>query len=232
VVPSPAVRSELLQDVRVAPSILSSDFARLGEQVEEVMDAGARVIHVDVMDGHFVPPITIGQLIVDALRDLVHDRGGLLDVHLMVERPERRVEEFAAAGADTLIVHWEATPHVHYALQAVRAAGLDAGLALNPATPADVVTGLVAEIDHLLCMTVNPGWGGQPFIESSTAKVARLRELLGPDIPIEVDGGIDAATGEATRQAGATLFVAGSSIFGSDDAVAAYREIATAVGAV
>jgi ribulose-phosphate 3-epimerase len=232
VVPSPAVRSELLQDVRVAPSILASDFARLGEQVEEVMDAGARVIHVDVMDGHFVPPITIGPLIVDALRDLVHDRGGVLDVHLMIERPERRVEEFAAAGADTLIVHWEATPHVHYALQAVRAAGLDAGLALNPATPADVVAGLVAEIDHLLCMTVNPGWGGQPFIESSTAKVARLRELLGPDIPIEVDGGIDAATGEATRQAGATLFVAGSSIFGSDDAVAAYREIATAVGAV
>jgi ribulose-phosphate 3-epimerase len=232
VVPSPAVRSELLQDVRVAPSILASDFARLGEQVEEVMDAGARVIHVDVMDGHFVPPITIGPLIVDALSDLVHNRGGVLDVHLMIEGPERRVEEFAAAGADTLIVHWEATPHVHYALQAVRAAGLDAGLALNPATPADVVTGLVAEIDHLLCMTVNPGWGGQPFIESSTAKVARLRELLGPDIPIEVDGGIDAATGEATRQAGATLFVAGSSIFGSDDAVAAYREIATAVGAV
>jgi ribulose-phosphate 3-epimerase len=216
----------------VAPSILSSDFARLGEQVEEVMDAGARVIHVDVMDGHFVPPITIGPLIVDALRDLVHDRGGVLDVHLMVERPERRVEEFAAAGADTLIVHWEATPHVHYALQAVRAAGLDAGLALNPATPPEVVAGLVAEIDHLLCMTVNPGWGGQPYIESSTAKVARLCELLGPDIPIGGDGALTAATGEATRQAGATLFVAGSSIFGSGDPATAYREIAAAVDAV
>ena len=225
----PALRSALLQDVRVAPSILASDFARLGEQVEEVMDAGARVIHVDVMDGHFVPPISIGALIVDALRDLVHDRGGVLDVHLMVERPERRVEEFAAAGADTLIVHWEATPHVHYALQAVRAAGLDAGLALNPATPPDVVVGLLAEVDHVLCMTVNPGWGGQPYIESSTAKVARLRELLGPDVPIEVDGGIDAATAAATRQAGATLFVAGSSIFGVGDPAAAYREIAAAV---
>ena len=195
------------------------------------MDAGARVIHVDVMDGHFVPPISIGSLIVDALRDLVHDRGGILDVHLMVERPERRIAEFAEAGADTLIVHWEATPHVHYALQAVRAAGLDAGLALNPATPAEVVAGVAGEMDHVLCMTVNPGWGGQPFIESSTGKVARLRELLGPDVPIEVDGGIDAATARATREAGATLFVAGSSIFGTADPAAAYGEIAAAAGA-
>ncbi len=215
----------------MAPSILSADFARLGDQVESVMDAGARVIHVDVMDGHFVPPITIGALIVDALRDLVHDRGGVLDVHLMVERPERRIEDFAKAGADTLIVHWEATPHVHYALKAVREAGLDAGLALNPATPAEVVSGLAGEIDHLLCMTVNPGWGGQPYIESSTAKVARLRELFGPDVPIEVDGGIDAGTARQSRDAGATLFVAGSSIFGAADPAAAYTEIATAVGA-
>jgi ribulose-phosphate 3-epimerase len=225
------VRARLLQDVRVAPSILAADFARLGDQVGAVMDAGARVIHVDVMDGHFVPPISIGALIVDALRELVHDLGGVLDVHLMVERPERRIEDFAKAGADTLIVHWEATPHVHYALQAVRAAGLDAGLALNPATPADVVAGLSDELDHVLCMTVNPGWGGQPYIESSTAKVARLRELLGPDVPIEVDGGIDAGTARRTRDAGATLFVAGSSIFGAADPAASYREIAAAVEA-
>jgi len=135
--------ADLMRDVRVAPSILSADFARLGEQVEQVMDAGARVIHVDVMDGHFVPPITIGPLIVESLRDLVHDRGGVLDVHLMVERPEHRVEEFASAGADTLIVHWEATPHVHYALKAVRGAGLHAGLAINPATPPEAVAALV-----------------------------------------------------------------------------------------
>jgi ribulose-phosphate 3-epimerase len=225
------VRARLLQDVRVAPSILAADFARLGDQVEAVMEAGARVIHVDVMDGHFVPPISIGALIVDALRELVHDRGGVLDVHLMVERPERRIEDFAKAGADTLIVHWEATPHVHYALQAVRAAGLDAGLALNPATPADVVAGLSGDVDHVLCMTVNPGWGGQPYIESSTAKVARLRELLGPDVPIEVDGGIDAGTARQSRDAGATLFVAGSSIFDAGDPAAAYGEIAAAVGA-
>ena len=223
---------DLMRDVRVAPSILSADFARLGEQVEQVMDAGARVIHVDVMDGHFVPPITIGDLIVKALRDLVHERGGVLDVHLMVERPERRVEEFAAAGADTLIVHWEATPHVHYALKAVRDAGLHSALAINPGTPAESVEGLAGMFDHLLCMTVNPGWGGQPYIETSTAKVARLRELLGPELPIEVDGGIDAATARECRDAGATLFVAGSSIFGATDPAAAYAELAAAAGAV
>jgi ribulose-phosphate 3-epimerase len=223
---------DLLQDVRVAPSILAADFARLGEEVESVMGAGARVIHVDVMDGHFVPPISIGALIVNAVRDLVHDRGGALDVHLMVERPERRVEDFASAGADSIIVHWEATPHVNYALQAVRDSGLHVGLALNPATPAEVVTGVTDELDHVLCMTVNPGWGGQEYIASSTAKVMRLRELLGPDVPIEVDGGIDAATARTTRDAGATLFVAGSSIFGTGDPVAAYGEIAAAAGAV
>jgi ribulose-phosphate 3-epimerase len=223
---------DLMRDVRVAPSILAADFARLGEQVEQVMDAGARVIHVDVMDGHFVPPITIGDLIVKALRDLVHGRGGVLDVHLMVERPERRVKEFAAAGADTLIVHWEATPHVHYALKAVRDAGLHSALAINPATPPEAIVGLAEMFDHLLCMTVNPGWGGQPYIETSTAKVARLRELLGPDLPIEVDGGIDADTARACRAAGATLFVAGSSIFGATDPAVAYVETAAAAGAV
>jgi ribulose-phosphate 3-epimerase len=226
------VPHDLMQDVRVAPSILAADFARLGEQVEQVMDAGARVIHVDVMDGHFVPPITIGDLIVSALRELVHDRGGVLDVHLMVERPERRVREFADAGADTLIVHWEATPHVHYALKAVRDAGLHSGLAINPATPPEAVSGLAGMFDHLLCMTVNPGWGGQPYIESSTAKVAMLRELLGPGVPIEVDGGIDAPTAHKCAAAGATLFVAGSSIFGAADPAAAYAEIAAAAGAM
>jgi len=221
-----------MQDTRVAPSILAADFARLGEQVEQVMDAGARVIHVDVMDGHFVPPISIGALIVDALRELVHAREGVLDVHLMVERPERRVEEFAAAGADTLIVHWEATPHVHYALKAARDAGLHSGLAINPATPPEAVVDLAEMFDHLLCMTVNPGWGGQPYIGSSTAKLARLRELLGPEVPIEVDGGIDAATAGVAATAGATLFVAGSSIFGAASPADAYRDIAGAAGAI
>jgi ribulose-phosphate 3-epimerase len=215
----------------VAPSILAADFSRLGEQVEQVMDAGARVIHVDVMDGHFVPPISIGAMVAASIQDLVHGRDGILDVHLMVERPEQRVEEFAAAGADTLIVHWEATPHVHYALKAVSDAGMKAGLAINPATAPESVMSLAGAFDQLLCMTVNPGWGGQPYIEASTAKVARLRDLLGPELPIEVDGGIDTATARETAAAGATLFVAGSSIFGSGDPAAAYREIAAAAGA-
>jgi ribulose-phosphate 3-epimerase len=221
-----------MQEVRVAPSILAADFARLGEQVELVMDAGARVIHVDVMDGHFVPPISIGPLHVEALRELVHGRGGVLDVHLMVERPERRVGEFAAAGADTLIVHWEATPDPHYALMAVREAGLHAGLAINPGTPPEAVIGLVEAFDHVLCMTVSPGWGGQVYIDTSTAKIARLRALLGPDVPIEVDGGIDAATAGPAAAAGATLFVAGSSVFGAADPAQAYADIAAAAGAI
>jgi ribulose-phosphate 3-epimerase len=170
--------------------------------------------------------------VVDALREQVRAAGGVLDVHLMVERPERRVEDFAAAGADSISVHWEATPHVHYALKAVREAGLHAGLALNPATPVEVVEGLTESLDHVLCMTVNPGWGGQPYIAGSDRRVARLRELLGPGVPIEVDGGIDAATAAECAPAGATLFVAGSSIFGSADAAAAYGEIAAAAGAV
>src|SRR6195256_6694078 len=172
--------AELMSDTRVAPSILSADFARLGDQVREVMDAGARVIHVDVMDGHFVPPITIGALVVQSLRDQVHEAGGWLDVHLMVERPERHVAAFAEAGADSVNIHEEATPHVNYALNLVKDAGCRAGLAITPATPVEMVREVRDVVDIVLCMTVNPGWGGQPFIPSSVDKIARLRDLL-PD---------------------------------------------------
>ncbi len=210
----------------VAPSILSADFARLGAQVEEVLEAGARVIHVDVMDGHFVPPITMGPLVVGAIADLVHGAGAVVDVHLMIERPERQVAEFAKAGADGITVHFEATPHVNYALAAVRDAGCRAGLALNPGTPASAVTEVAQDVDLVLCMTVNPGWGGQAFLPASPAKLERLRELLPEETVLEVDGGIAAATAAECAAAGASLFVAGSAVFGAEDPGAAVREIA------
>jgi ribulose-phosphate 3-epimerase len=213
----------------VAPSILSADFARLGEQVEEVIAAGASVIHVDVMDGHFVPPITMGPLVVEALADLVHGAGALLDVHLMIERPERHVESFAKAGADSISIHAEATPHVDYTLNAVKEAGCAAGLALCPATPVAAVGEVTGLVDVVLCMTVNPGWGGQAFLPRSPARVERLRALVGPGPALEVDGGIDARTAALCAAAGATLFVAGSSVFGSPDPAAAVRELAAVV---
>jgi ribulose-phosphate 3-epimerase len=224
---------ELIHERRVAPSILSSDFARLGAQVEEVMSAGARVIHVDVMDGHFVPPITIGALIVGALADQVHGAGGMLDVHLMIERPERQVSEFAHAGADAITIHVEATPHVHYTLATIREAGCAAGAAICPATPAGVLAEVAGDtLDIALCMSVNPGWGGQKFIPFSLGKLARLRAALPEQVAIEVDGGVHEDTAGPCAQAGANLFVAGSAIFGSPDPAAAYKAIAAAAGAI
>ncbi len=215
---------------RIAPSILSSDFARLGSQVAEVMDAGARVIHVDVMDGRFVPPITIGPLIVSAIAEQVHEAGGVLDCHLMIEEPGRQVAEFAAAGADSISFHLEATPHAHRLLAAVREAGCLAGLALNPATPPAAAAEVAELADILLCMSVNPGWGGQAFIESSPGKVERLRALS--DRPrIEIDGGIDPRTAPLAAAAGTDLFVAGSAIFSQPDPAEAYAAIAAAAGA-
>jgi ribulose-phosphate 3-epimerase len=222
--------SEYPDGRRVAPSILSADFRRLGEQIEIVMDAGARVIHVDVMDGHFVPPITIGPLIVEGIRDQVHEAGGFIDVHLMIERPERQVDNFAQAGADGITVHVEATPHVHYAVKAIRDAGCRAGVALNPHTPPEAVSQLKDAVDLVLCMTVNPGWGGQRYIEGSEQKVKQLRRIL-PQAAVEVDGGIDTKTAPGVAEAGARLFVAGSAVFGADDPGAAYRAIAEAAGA-
>jgi len=194
------------------------------------MAAGARLIHVDVMDGHFVPPITIGPLIVSAIADRVHQAGGALDVHLMIERPERQLDAFIAAGSDCVTIHAEATPHLNRVLSAIREQGALAGLALNPGTAVEAVAELVEQADLLLCMTVNPGWGGQAFIASSPAKVARLR-LLAPDAAIEVDGGIDAGTAPLVAEAGATLYVAGSAVFADPDPGEAYSRIASAAGA-
>ncbi len=221
---------ELIEAPRVAPSILSADFAQLGAQVEEVMDAGARVIHFDVMDGRFVPPITIGPLVLGGIADRVHAAGGAIDVHLMIASPERQIEEFAKAGADSITFHEEATPHANRTLHAIRELGCLAGVAINPGTPAEAVSELRGYADVVLCMTVNPGWGGQSFIATSPAKVERLRPLVG-EARIEVDGGIDTTTAGSVATAGASLFVAGSAIFGADDPAIAYSEIASAVGA-
>jgi ribulose-phosphate 3-epimerase len=221
---------ELLSSPRVAPSILSADFAKLGSQIEEVMDAGARVIHFDVMDGHFVPPITIGPLVASSIADQVHAAGGVIDVHLMIEQPERHIEAFAAAGADSISFHEEATPHASRTLAAIRELGCLAGIALNPGTPAEALAELRDLADIVLCMTVNPGWGGQSFIEGSPDKISRLVPLAGK-ARIEVDGGIDASTAGSVAAAGASLFVAGSAVFGAADPAAAYSEIAAAAGA-
>jgi ribulose-phosphate 3-epimerase len=203
---------ELLGGVRVAPSILSADFGRLREQVGEVLAAGARVIHVDVMDGHFVPPITVGPLVVEGLAGQAREAGAMLDVHLMIERPERHVGEFVKADI-------------------VRDSGACVGVAINPGTPVGALSELAGAIDMALCMTVNPGWGGQAFIAHSLDKLPRVRAIVGDGVAVQVDGGIAPDTAPRCRQAGANVFVAGSAIFGADDPAAAYRAIAEAVQA-
>jgi len=222
--------AELLNERRVAPSILSADFSRLGAQVEEVMDAGARVIHFDVMDGHFVPPITIGPLVAASIADRVHAAGGAIDVHLMIEAPERHIEAFAAAGADSITFHEEATAHANRTLAAIRELGCLAGIAINPGTPVEALSELRGEVDIALCMTVNPGWGGQSFIEGSVDKVARLADVVG-GATIEVDGGIDVSTIASAAEAGASLYVAGSAIFSDKNPGDAYTQLAATADA-
>lgn len=206
--------------VKLAPSILSADFARLGEQVREAEAAGAEWLHVDVMDGHFVPNITIGPLIVAAIKPITSLP---LDVHLMIENPERYLADFAKAGADIITVQVETCPHLHRTVQQIKELGVKAGVTLNPATSLDTLTEILPYVDLTLIMSVNPGFGGQSYIPTSTAKIMRLRKMLndiGSSAELEVDGGVKAENAAEVAGAGATVLVAGSAVFNKKGSVA------------
>lgn len=211
--------------LRVSPSLLSCDFGRLAEEVRAVEAAGADWIHVDVMDGRFVPNITIGPVVVQAIKRAASRP---LDVHLMIVEPEKYIEAFAKAGADILTVHVEASPHLHRTLQQIRQAGARPAVVLNPSTPLSAVEEVLSEVEMVLVMSVNPGFGGQSFIESTVDRVRRLREMIdarGLSVDIEVDGGINAETARRVVEAGATVLVAGSYVFGAKDYAQAIRSL-------
>ena len=230
--------TSLLDVPRVAPSILAADFGRLREQVAEVLDAGARVIHVDVMDGHFVPVITLGPAVVKAIAPAVHERGGALDVHLMIEHPERFVDAFATAGADAITVHYEVCANLHRTLASIRTLDCRSGAAINPRTPAGMLDDVLELCDLALVMTIDPGFGGQSLIPRTLHKVEQIRrevERQGLDTEVEVDGGVDATNAKACVDAGADVLVAGTAVFGHKDGprggIAALQRAVTAAGA-
>lgn len=203
--------------VKIAPSILSADFSKLGEEIKDVERGGADLIHVDVMDGHFVPNITIGPLIVDSIRPITKLP---LDCHLMIENPDQYIEAFAKAGADYITVHAEACRHLHRTIHLIKSFGVKAGVVLNPATPVEWIEPILPDVDMVLLMTVNPGFGGQKFISSVLPKIKRVKELAdekGLHLEIEVDGGVNEETAALCTAAGATVLVAGSAVFNQQD---------------
>ena len=214
--------------IKIAPSILSADFANLGNEIKDVENGGADYIHIDVMDGHFVPNITIGPLIVDAVRPTTTLP---LDVHLMIENPDLYIEAFAKAGADIITVHQEACPHLHRTLQMIKSCGVKSGVVINPATPVSFIKEVLADIDMVLVMTVNPGFGGQSFIENTLSKIKeldRLRKENNYDYEIEVDGGVNEKTAQMCVDAGADVLVAGSAVFNEADRAGAIKKIRAA----
>lgn len=216
--------------IKISPSILSADFARLGAEIRTVAQAGADYIHVDVMDGHFVPNITIGAPVVKALRQVTDLP---LDVHLMIENPDLYIPDFAAAGADIITVHQEAVPHLHRTIQLIHSLGKKAGVSINPATPASTLEVIIDEVDLILVMSVNPGFGGQSFISSMLPKIKQLREMVersGRSIEIEVDGGVKSDNIGEIAAAGADVFVAGSAVFNTPDYTAAISALRQSVG--
>jgi len=211
--------------VKIAPSILSADFARLGDEIKDVELGGADYIHVDVMDGHFVPNITIGPLIVEAIRPVTKLP---LDVHLMIENPDQYIEAFAKAGADYITVHVEASRHLHRTIQLIKSTGVKAGVVINPATPVESLKHIIEDLDMVLLMSVNPGFGGQKFIPSVLPKIRQVREMadaVNPNLEIEVDGGVNEETAKLCVEAGATVLVAGSAVFNKEDRAAAIAQL-------
>jgi ribulose-phosphate 3-epimerase len=209
----------------VEPSLYAADFARLGEQIETLMRAGARIFHFDVGDGHFVPPITIGPIVLQSISPLVHRLGGRLDCHLMVEHPERHFEAVAEAGGDSVTFHYEAVEDPAAVARKAREHELEVGLAFKPQTEPEQAAEVADPFDLVLCMSIEPGYSGQPFMPESIPRIERLRGLLPPEKPIQVDGGVGAENIAALQDAGATLFVAGTSIFGREDITRAYRRL-------
>jgi ribulose-phosphate 3-epimerase len=222
--------AEWVRGAEVEPSLYGADFAHLGDQVDALLAAGCRVFHFDVGDGHFVEPITIGPIVLQAIAPRIHELGGAMDVHLMVENPAKYFEPVAKAGGDSVTFHFEAVDDVPATIAAARAQGLQAGVAFNPETSPDDVAEVAAESDLVLCMSIHPGYSGQPFQDAAFGRVARLRALLPDRVHIQVDGGVGAANIRELRANGATLLVAASSIFAGGDPPGAYRSLVQALG--
>jgi ribulose-phosphate 3-epimerase len=223
--------TDWIRGAEVEPSLYAADFSRLGEQVEALLGAGCRIFHWDVGDGHFIPPITMGPIVLESIAPLVHQAEGVLDCHLMIAEPAKHLQQFAEAGADSVTVHFEVCPDLPEVVGLAREHGLQAGLVFNPDTEVEPVAAAAVEagVDLVLCMSVHPGYSGQAFIPASVDRIRRLRGLLPDAIPIQVDGGVGEANIGELQAAGARLFVAATAVFGSDDSVQAYERLAAAV---